>query len=210
MMPVAYSLALNLTMIILASDQVLLERPIEVHSDADVLQYDDGTPYWLNWSGLYRGVWLDINDFGLSGPWTAGSTELWFYHHTSYPWDTSSFYCQLCQGDQSCPTDLLDQTSIIALHYQPVYAIYDPVIEVGDEEFWVLINTELSAGGWPSVLGDGFPNTVSHSFFSNDYIFWEPWIAGGSTVNDYFIRASNTYWWPGLETRTWGSIKTFF
>lgn len=184
-----------------------LDHVIEVGTDGDLLQYDDGSANWLTWGGLYRGTWFNLGDFGLSGAWQAENSELWFYHHSSFPWDTSSFYCELYQGDQTSPTTQLNQTSVTATHYQPVFANYSPNIDCGGEDFWVLINTELSAGGWPSVLGDDTPNTADHSFFSDDFIVWEPWVIGGSTANDYFIRSEGH---TALTSGTWAEIKSLY
>ncbi len=185
---------------------LLLDRPLYIPASDDLLQYDDGTANWLTWGGLYRGAWFNIADFGLSGGWSTTQSQFWFFHHSSYPWDVSSFYGELYNGDQAGPVTQLDQTSVTATHYQPVYANYSPAITT-EANFWVLINTELSAGGWPAVLGDNTPQTADHSFFSDDFIVWEPWIIGGSTANDYFIRSTGT---GALESATWGSIKALY
>jgi len=60
----------------------------------------------------------------------------------------------------------------------------------------------MSSGGWPSILGDGTPGT--HSYFSDDFMQWEPW---GDTGN-YFIRVKLPEW--VLDRSTWGSIKAVF
>jgi hypothetical protein len=185
-----------------------LEAPVIVGGTDEILSYDDGTANWLTWGGLYRGVWFDTADFGGSWPFPAGYLEFWFYHHASYPWDTASFYAELWNGDANGPAEQLDQTSMVATHYAPVHANYSPVIWT-DPDFWGLVNTSMSSGGWPAILGDNTPQTPSHSFYSDDFIIWEPWIIGGAaTANDYFVRASSG---PGaLETETWGSIKGLY
>ncbi|MCD4706148.1 MAG: hypothetical protein K8S62_00230 [Candidatus Sabulitectum sp.] len=56
----------------------------------DELAYDDGTAYWLTWAGLYRGTYFIPEEFYLSiQDCMVEGAEFWFYHHTSYPWDTS-------------------------------------------------------------------------------------------------------------------------
>jgi len=197
------SIALLFMPAVLVSGQVCLDTPLYIGNTDASHSYDDGSAYWLTWHGLYRGVWFNLADFGGSGEWEADNTEFWFYHHASYPWDVASFYAEVYNGDASAPVTQLDQTSVTAAHYAPVYASYSsPVIT--EEQFWVLINSEMSGGGWPSVLGDP-TYTTDHSFFSDDFIVWEPWGMG-----DYFIRTNG---WPegyGLAGATWAGIKTLF
>jgi hypothetical protein len=193
----------------LSAGSVQLDRPLPIGGTDDLFQYDDGTANWLTWGGLYRGVWFNLDDFSPGAPganliWL----EFWFFHHASYPWDVSSFYAELYDGDAAAPTTQLDQTSVTAIHYSPVHATYFPPITV-EQNFWGIVNTGMSAGGWPSILGDNTPNPASHSFFSDDFIVWEPWIISGATANDYFLRACENYF-PGLNESTWGSIKTLF
>jgi hypothetical protein len=168
---------------------IMLDHPIPIPSIDDLFQYDDGTANWLTWVGLYRGVWFNTQDFvpGAGGA-GLGGLEFWFFHHSSYPWDISSFSAELWNGRSSGPADLLEQTSVTAVHYAPCYADYSPTVWC-ERNFWGLVNSHMSSGGWPALLGDNTPNPASHSFFSDDFIVWEPWIIGGATANDYFIRA---------------------
>ncbi len=181
---------------------VLLDQPLYVPgADAEQeLSYDDNTAYWLSWSGLYRGVWFHPEDFGFSG-WVATHSELWFYHHSSYPWDTSSFYSLLYDGGSSGPAMLFDQTSVTALHYAPCMVTLTPSVYFNDD-FWVLMSSEMSSGGWPSILEDYSAGATDHSFQSDDFSAWEP-----SPHGDYFIRS---VWYNGLGSETWGAIKTLF
>ena len=186
-----------------------LETPVYCGGTDDVLSYDDGTSYWLTWGGLYRGVWFDVTDFDPMGTgFEAEYTEYWFYHHSSYPWDTASFYAELWNGGVSSPTALLDQTSMMATHNTAIVCNYSPAV-MADAEFWGLVNTSMSSGGWPAILGDNTPNTVSHSFFSDDFIIWEPWIIQGPMSNDYFVRASGNIQ-SALESESWGAIKGLY
>jgi len=171
--------------------------------DPEWLVYDDGTAAWLSWGGMYRGVWFDVKDFNPSGAGAIISqVEFWFYHHASYPWDTSDFYAEIWSGDSTCPISLLNQTQTTAVHYAPVVVTYDPAI-VCEAEFWVFVNTEMSSGGWPAILGDGTPGT--HSFFSDDFTVWDPW----GDMGDYFIRAYGEIA-LALDNTTWGELKTVF
>ncbi len=173
----------------------------------DDLTYFDGTPWWLTWGGLYRGTWFNSADFyGTAEEMEIDQSEMWFYHHTSYPWDTSDVYFELYNGDQMGPTDQLDQTMVTATHYSAVELDYDPVIAT-EANFWLVANTELSSGGWPAILGDNSPGDTDHSFFSDDFIVWEPWIIQGPTSNDYWIQAEGS---PSFDNATWGSIKTLY
>ncbi len=170
--------------------------------DVDVLQYDDGSPHWLTWGGTYRGTWFNTDDFlpGSQG-FLLQQMEYWFFEHSSYPWDTSEFYSEIWNGDDMGPLVLLAQGVVNAPHYAPCYHNLDPALAV-EQNFWGLINTTMSAGGWPSVLGD---NTVGeHSFFSDDMIVWEPW----GELGDYFIRAKGEF--NSLNSTTWGAVKALF
>ena len=101
----------------------------------------------------------------------------------------------------------MDQTSVAAVHYAPCYAYYNSI--ECEDEFWVIDNAEMSSGGWPSIIGDNSPNGTfgDHSFFSDDFVVWEPWVIQGPTANDFFIRSEYE---GGLEPATWAGIKTLF
>ncbi len=169
-------------------------------TEGDWFRYDDGTPHWFTWEGKYRGVWFNTEDFipGMGG-FTVTRSEFWFYHHSSYPWDTSDVYIEIWNGDAMAPVTQLDQTTVTAAHYAPVYVVYPTPIET-EANFWALTNTEMSAGGWPTSISDEFP--FGHSFHSDDNIIWEPW------TGDYFIAV--IYDLGALSGTTWGSLKAAF
>jgi hypothetical protein len=201
--------ALQILFLPLVSGDIQLDRPLPVQSTDAAFQYDDGTAQWITWTGLYRGVWFRAQDFS---PWAYGfcidNLEFWFYHHLSQ-WDTSFFYAELWNGGGAAgPGNLIDQTSVTATHYSPVYSYYSTPILV-DADFWGIINTEMSMGGWPCNLGDNTPYPVSHSFHSDDLSTWDPWLVQGTTASDYFTRANGTLI-TGLDQLTWGAIKTLF
>lgn len=177
-----------------------LEHRLYVPSSYGTLSYDDGSAGWLSWNGQWRGVWFNTTDFGIPGPWPAENSEYWFYHHSSYPWDTSSFYSEIYNGDSSGPAAQLDQTSVTATHYGAVYACYASPI-VCEEQFWILENSEMSGGGWPSILSDSSPPPVCHSFYGGPG-GWMPW-----TLGDFFIRSNGG---GSLACATWAEIKTLF
>ncbi len=183
--------------------QVQIDRGVVEGTDGDWLRYDDGTYNWLTWGGMYRGTWFDATDFV---PGTTAcdihQSEFWFYHHSSYPWDGSDVYVEIWDGTVSNPVTQLDQTMITAIHAAPVYATYATPLVAG-AEFWAFANTEMSAGGWPSILGDGTPGT--HSFFSDDFIIWEPW----GEMGDYFVAVEADLH-QALDNTTWGSLKATF
>ncbi|MCD6588357.1 MAG: hypothetical protein J7K88_07385 [Candidatus Fermentibacteraceae bacterium] len=187
-----------------AGQIAIIADPIP-QKDADWLQYDDGTPAWLTWGGMYRGVWFDVQDFvpGEIGAVIVQS-EFWFYHHADYPWDTSDVYLEIWNGGNTGPVTRMDQTMVTAIHYAPVFVAYS-IPFYSEQEFWALANTEMSAGGWPSVLGDGTPGT--HSFYSDDFIIWEPW----GDMGDYFVRVKATIPpYQALDSATWASLKAAF
>lgn len=168
------------------------------------LTYFNGTPHWLTWAGMYRGTWFNTEDF-LPGS-TGGvieEMEYWFYEHASYPWDTDQFYSEVWNGDQTGPGVLLTQGVVTALHYAPAYHSINPGV-VTEVNFWCLVNTEMSAGGWPSILGDySMPGDAGHSFFSDDLMVWEPW----GEMGEYYIVAIFEL---SLDPTTWGSMKALF
>lgn len=170
--------------------------PLPAGSVDAVLQYDDGTAAWFSWGGPCPGVWFHLDDFtpGAAG-FSVSSTEMWFYHSASYPWDTDQFLCELYSGDwDSGPADLLDQSMVTAVHYAPCFAFYSSPVDVGTD-FWTVVNTEMSAGGWPSLLRDSESTDPPHSIPQ----------PGG----DWLVRMHGD---PvlGLEDVSWGSVKTLF
>ncbi len=183
-------------------------HPGSIERDGDWLVYDNGTPEWLSWDGTYRGVWFNIEDFLPAAYWGfLEQSEFWFYHHSSYPWDTGDVYLEIWNGGATGPQTQVDQTMVTAVHYAPVYATYSFAVPV-ENNFWALANTGMSAGGWPSILGDGAQGTVYHSFFSDDFVVWEPWDIGGAC--NYFVAV---YWTSNPATfhsLTWGSLKATF
>lgn len=176
-------------------------------SDA-LLQYDDGTPHWVYWTGSYRGVWFHTEDFY---PWPCSisveTIELWFYHHSSYPWDTSITEIQLWSGDESSPGGVIDCMEVTALHYAPVYASMSPP-PVVPSDFWTIQATlPYSTGGWPSPLLDvGEATGPVHSFYFDTDMTPLPMVLNGRYTN-YFFRISST---TSLERITWASLKTVF
>ncbi len=172
-------------------------------TDTEVLQYDDGTPQWLTWGGTYRGVWFNPDDFlPDNNGFYLTMMEWWFYQSPNTdPWDTNQFYAEIWNGDVNGPLTLLDQQLLTAIHAAPVYTYYDPPLWIEDF-FWAVVNTEMSAGGWPSVFADGTPG--GHSFYSDDFMVWEYWDLG-----DYFIRAHGVYA-LSFESTTWGELKALF
>lgn len=195
--------------ILVRGTSVTLEDPQPCGCSDDVLQYDDGTACWLTWGGMYRGVWFHLEDFSPGcGDFLADTLEYWFYHSGS--WDTCSFYAELYSGGSGGPEIELFSTSVTAGHYCPTYVEVSPPVQTGGD-FWIIVDTEMSSGGWPSLLGDGTPNSQfgSHSFLSDDFMIWEPWIIQGPEADDYMIRAHGI---PilGLEEETWGAIKGLF
>ncbi len=172
------------------------------------LSYDDGSPSWYAWEGIYKGVWFNLEDFvpGWSGGVSLTKTEIWFFHDSGHPWDISDFYCEMWNGDASAPVAQLDQVLLTAVHYAPVYAVYTTPVSV-ENNFWALANTELSSGGWPSIISDGAGSAVAHSFFTNNFVTWEPW-EPSTGLSNYFIAVLPEPW--SLNSTTWGALKAVF
>lgn len=196
---------LVLTSATIAATGGVTVSPEQVHTDSDWLCYDNGTAGWFTWTGTYRGVWFDLEDFmpGYTGA-NIEVSQIWFYHSSSYPWDTGEFLAELWNGGSTGPSELLDQSSATALHFAPVAVYYDMPVEV-ETDFWCIVNTELSTGGWPSLLGDNAQGTVPHSFYSDDYMVWVPWAIGAAC--NYFISIGTV---TSLFRSTWGALKSAF
>jgi len=170
------------------------------------LQYDNGSPAWLTWSGPYKGVWFNTEDFipGSTG-FQIDAVEAWFYHSSNNPWDTSEYMMEMRTGDLQGPSGILASETGTAVHYAPSYTEYEPAVAAGTN-FWCMLNTEMSAGGWPSMLLDsGTPSFPPHSYFS-DGITLVPFLIGDKFCN-LFIRAGGM---SALEQWSWGSLKAIF
>jgi hypothetical protein len=147
-------------------------------------------------------VWFHLDDFDPDATgYSISGIEFWFGNPSEPVPVMVALYDGLFGGD------LLAQESMMSS--QATWE-FDPPIEAG-MDWSVVVDTELSPGGWPAILGDGTPNTQygSHSFYSDDFVVWEPWIIQGPDANDYLIR---TFGEPllGLDGRTWGDIKVLF
>ncbi len=168
-----------------------------------VLSYHDSNPQWLTWGGTYRGTWFDAEDFV---PGTTGclieSAELWFYQSPNHLWDTSQVYVELWNGGAGGPTELLSRVEVTALLQPSATVVYfDPPVET-EPDFWCILNTEFSAGGWPSILADGTPS--GHSLYSDDGLIWEEF-----DIGDYFISVCHDDD-SSLQRTTWGGVKAVF
>jgi len=185
--------------------ETIRANPIHAGSntDSEYLQYDNGSVGWLTWTGMYRGVWFNTDDFvpGQIG-FDLDFSEYWMYHHSDRLWDTSDFYAEIWNGGNMGPTELLDRTLVTASHFTGIIVYYPQLIT--ETDFWVLENTMLSSGGWPSIIGDHGPPGTGHSFSSDDFVAWESWL-----LSDIFIRCGGEF--PtSLENSTWGSLKSVF
>jgi len=209
MVPALTMTALRILLPLLLVGNSPLGRPLPVPGSDDLYQYDDGTAFWTTWAGLNRGTWFHMDDFYPgAGGFDLAQLEFWFFNGAGgMAWDTPFFLAEVWNGGSGGPETQLDQTSVTAIHYAPCYSTYPSPLQT-DPDFWSLINTEMSSGGWPSVLGDNTPQAVNHSFFSDEFLVWEPWIIQGPTANDFMIRASGEF--SLLEESTWGSIKALF
>ncbi len=198
-----------LTTIDLLSDGSL---PVNSSSSGDMLQYDDGTAVWSYFEQQYRGIWFNLDDFIPGEPgFDLVYTELWFYHDTAHPWDTSETHVEFWNGTSSNPQEFLDQVTVTALHFAPSI-IEHPLNSITVEsQFWIIQNTDLSLGGWPSIIGDHGGLPVVHSMVRENMSLWEPYTPANETNGNFFIRTLYDPWpWSSLAPQTWASIKTVF
>ena len=179
-----------------SAENVLIPASQVAGGTDDLLQYDDGTAVWVSWGDPHRGVWFDLDDF-FTDPvgFECEYTEYWFYHLSTFPWDTSDFYAELWSGDSAGTVSLLDCQVVTAAHLTAVYAPHDPPIVTGID-FWVMVNTELSAQGCPSMVMDN--ENSGHSFSGSN-----------PAVGDYLIRMGGSEQ-AVIEAMTWGLVKSSF
>ncbi|MCK5131093.1 MAG: hypothetical protein KAR40_02950 [Candidatus Sabulitectum sp.] len=187
--------------------------PIE--TDADWLTYDDGTPHWYLTGGMYRGVWFNVEDFNTSmGQAEILKAEVWFCHGSTRPWDISDVYFEIWDGVPTgpSPTGRRDQTTITAVHNTAMYVDYAsaPITTVAND-FWTVINLEMSGAGYPSSYMDKGPNVgqTPHSFGSEDMIIWEPFIHPDDPLN-FMMRVYADLIPMSFDNTSWGSIKAIF
>ena len=171
-------------------------------STDDCLQYDDGEPWWISWGGVYRGTWFDTGDF-FTEPCELmlGAAEYWFMHSSSFPWDNDQFVAAVYNGDVSGPVELLYDTTVVASHMTGVMVEFADSIQTGPD-FWLIVGTELSAGGWPSSVADA--ENCGHSFRSDDFMVYD------EAIGDWFIRAHGSPYDLSLLCDTWGGIKALY
>lgn len=184
------------------------EEPLTQGQDWEWITYCNGTPAWVSWGGTYRGTWFDLEDFwpGAQGGFVS-QANVWFYHSPSNPWDTSQISLELWTGGSQGPSSMVTSETMTAAHMIPCPMIFDPPISVPNQ-FWCVFSTEMSAGGWPSMLVDNASEPIPHSFFSDDLVIWEPWSAGGGYAN-YFIYLLMEVD-SALERMSWAGLKTVF
>jgi len=168
------------------------------------ISYHDATSQSFAWGGAYRGTWFHAEDFvpAVTG-YLVESVELWFYHSPDFPWDTPQFYVELWNGGAGWPTQRLIQVEATALEQPSATVVYfDPPVEV-EPDFWCIVSTEFSSGGWPSVLVDATPS--GHSFYADSYTLWEQYSAG-----DYFVSVCFRETGSSVSGCTWGTLKAVF
>ncbi len=167
-------------------------------TNAVELYYDDGTPQWLSYGNA--AVWFYTEDFfPPASSVQITEVEMWFYHHSSFPWDTAEFYLEIWSGDdETFLEEQLYQSLETAIHYSPI--LIDVSLEniVAESDFWIFENTELSAGGCPSAILDGSPPVVPHSCGN------EGWITEGDLLFRCFADEMS------IESISWGALKTVF
>lgn len=191
-----------------AVDSYEIENPVSGGTGTDdLLQYDDGSAAWILAASTFYGTWFDYTDFapGATVADPCRSTEWWFYHHDSYPWDTDQIVVELWNGDDvTGPLTNLTSDVITALHYAPVTVNYSTPVPI-ELNFWMWANTTVySTQGLPSGIYDQYNNWtgIAHSFCDDG-----PVIMGGYAV-DAFFRAD--CYDVSLEGESWGAIKGLF
>ena len=181
---------------------------LSLNADAaseQLLQYDDGTPQWLCRADVYRGTWFHVQDFlDGSSSFLLSGVELWLYLPEGY---SGTFTLSVHSGGSGGPDEVLYDTTLAAEQLIETLVQFPDSIEVCDN-FWIVVSPFESYLEWPGILGDGTPNSVSHSFYSMDMVNWEPWTVQGPAANDYLVRAVGvTQEGQVLLQDTWGAVK---
>ncbi len=196
------------------AQQVKISEDLIRSTDGEWMRYNNGTPNWATWDNQYRGTWFNIEDFI---PGSCGmdieETEIWFYHGTEHPWDTSETLIEYWNGDILGPFEWVQTVQVTGVHYAPTHIDHSPDWVSTDVDFWVVQNTELSSGGWPSLLSDGSDWSVTHSWVSDDFITWAPWIDPYGGKGQFFIQVIMEYPWShgaDFSAITWGGLKSVF
>ncbi|MCD4774690.1 MAG: hypothetical protein K8S15_01400 [Candidatus Aegiribacteria sp.] len=193
------------------ADSYPVEDPVAyMPGTDDALQYDDGTSYWIVSGAAYYGTWFDMLDFTTNPNYEFESTEWWFYHHASLPWDTDQIVLELWAGDVTGPATPLASDHVTAIHNAPVIVNYLPGISI-ETDFWMIANTiEYSILGLPSVIYDQFNNFtgIAHSYYQNG-LLWEPVVRAGYEI-DALFRVYIIPTGAGLNNESWGAIKGLF
>lgn len=177
----------------------------------DMLQYDDGTPYWIYGGVAYYGTWFDVTDFlPNAADFWCNYVEWWFYHHPNLPWDTDMISLEVWQGDATMPVTQLAQDDVTAPHYTFATTTYATPL-VCTTDFWTMCNTTVySSTGYPSGLYDAGGNFtgIPHTFGSQDWILWDPFIPAGEYI-DIMHRAEGEIK-TALDSESWGAIKGLY
>ncbi|MCD4701025.1 MAG: hypothetical protein K8S24_04120 [Candidatus Aegiribacteria sp.] len=176
----------------------------------DLLQYDDGTPFWIiSGYSLYI-TWFDIEDFYPGAlNFECDHTEWWFYHDASTPWDTDKIQTELWTW-VDMPVTMLNTTTITALHFSPVLVNYPTPIST-TANFCMIANTTVySAEGVPSVIFDESGNFTGepHSFFGRSRTQMYSAQSGRDDIDAFFRAEGNPM--NALENNSWGAIKYLF
>ncbi|MCD4706413.1 MAG: hypothetical protein K8S62_01595 [Candidatus Sabulitectum sp.] len=173
----------------------------------DLLQYDDGIADWFTFEGEYRGTWFNLEDFYPAVDATGfvvNYAEVWFFHVSTQPWDTSYFIGEITDGTPDSPGTVFAHDTGIATHLSPSY-IYPMAPCTTSMNFTVTEIPQFSPFlGAPSVASDLSPATKPRSFTVTSSVidFWQ---------YDFLIRV-NGYPTPPVELArtTWASLKATF
>ena len=197
-----------------AFDSVRIEGLTTVPGTDDMLQYDDGTPYWIIYNAKAYGTWFDVQDFSSSaGGFEVESVEWWFYHHSSLPWDTEDATLELWTSneDNSAPGEKKKDDVVEGVVSDAATVVtYDPPIAL-PRNFWAVFNADAhSSEGYPSPLSDKTANStgVDHTFATGDFLVWDPITAAEINV-DLIVRVSGNFT-EALDDESWGTIKGLY
>lgn len=150
------------------------------------LSYHGSSPEWLFSGGSSKGTFFHLEDFipGAS-EFTIEWAEVWLYSLTA------PAYVEIWNGAGSGPSELLAREELTESRVW-----FNPPVVTG-ADFWCVVNSTEPQ----SILADGEPD--GHSFFSEDFLVWEPFDLG-----EFFISVGNDN--ESLGRVSWGMIKNCF
>jgi len=150
------------------------------------LSYHGSSPEWMFNGGSSRGTWFHLEDFMPGAEeFTIEWAEVWLFSYSA------PVLVEIWNGNSSGQSELLAQGELTGSEVW----FSSPVVTGPD--FWCVVNYYEPV----SILADGEPD--GHSFYSDDFLVWEPFDLG-----EFFISVGNEN--ESLNKGSWAMIKSCY